>query len=178
MIDGWGISCEIALIWMSMDFTDDQLTLVQVMAWCRQATSHYLSQCWLSSLSPYGVTRPQWVKTHQIPKLKCFSSRLAVVFAVYWSQVLSGEWRCSWSSANRRCSNYIWVINKCIAYYGATYIRGFRIDTFFTQSCKWFDKVLNWKDQHALDKHDKGSMVCFMCWIIWKTYRWLRSRLQ
>ena len=30
----------------------------QVMAWCRQATSHYLSQCWPSFLSPYGVTRP------------------------------------------------------------------------------------------------------------------------
>ena len=61
VIDGWGISCEIALIWMSPDFTDDQSTLVQVMAWCRQATSHYLSQCWPRSLSPYGVTRPQWV---------------------------------------------------------------------------------------------------------------------
>ena len=35
-----------------------QSTLVQVMAWCRQATSHYLSQCWPRSLSPYGVTRP------------------------------------------------------------------------------------------------------------------------
>ena len=31
------------------------------MAWCRQAASHYLSQCWPRSLSPYGVTRPQWV---------------------------------------------------------------------------------------------------------------------
>ena len=62
VIDGWGMSCEIALIWMSPDFTDDQSTLVQVMAWCRQATSHYLSQCWLRYLSPYGVTRPQWVK--------------------------------------------------------------------------------------------------------------------
>ena len=29
---GWGISCEIALIWMSLDFTDDQSTLVQVIA--------------------------------------------------------------------------------------------------------------------------------------------------
>ena len=58
VIDGWGISCEIALVWMSLDFTDDQSTLVQVMAWCRQATSHYLSQCWPSSMSPYGVTRP------------------------------------------------------------------------------------------------------------------------
>ena len=43
MIDGWGFFCEIALIWMSLDFTDDQSTLVQVMAWCRQATSRYLS---------------------------------------------------------------------------------------------------------------------------------------
>ena len=32
VIDGWGISCEIALIWMSLDFTDDQSTLVEVMA--------------------------------------------------------------------------------------------------------------------------------------------------
>ena len=32
------------------------------MAWCCQATSHYLSQCWPSSLSPYGITRPQWVE--------------------------------------------------------------------------------------------------------------------
>ena len=30
--------------------------------------------------------------------------------------VNSQLWRCSWSSANRRCSNYIWVINKFIAY--------------------------------------------------------------
>ena len=32
-----------------------------LIAWCRQATSHYLSQCWPRSLSSYGVTRPQWV---------------------------------------------------------------------------------------------------------------------
>ena len=63
VIDGWGISFEIALIWMSLDFTDDQSTLVQVMAWCRQATSHYLSQSWPRSLLPYGVTRPQWVNS-------------------------------------------------------------------------------------------------------------------
>ena len=60
-IDGWDISHEISSRWMSLDLTDDKSTLVQVMAWCRQATSHYLSQCWPRSLSPYGVTRPQWV---------------------------------------------------------------------------------------------------------------------
>ena len=37
------------------------------MAWCRQATSHYLSQCWPRSLSPYDVTRPQWVNSPPTP---------------------------------------------------------------------------------------------------------------
>ena len=63
VIDGWGISCELTLRWMSLDLTDDKSTLVQVMAWCRQATNHYLSQCWSRSLSPYGVTRPQQVNS-------------------------------------------------------------------------------------------------------------------
>ena len=47
------------------DLTDDKSTLVQVMAWSRQATSHYLDQCWPRSPTPYGVTRPQWVKLNQ-----------------------------------------------------------------------------------------------------------------
>ena len=55
-------SYEIALWRMPFDPTGNKSTLVQVMAWCRQATSHYLSQCWHRSLSPYGVTRPHWVK--------------------------------------------------------------------------------------------------------------------
>ena len=50
VIDGWGISCELALRWMSLNLTDDKSTLVQVMAWCQQATSHYLSQCWPRSI--------------------------------------------------------------------------------------------------------------------------------
>ena len=49
-----------ALRWMPQDLTDKS-TLVQVMAWCRQATSHYMSQWWPWSMSPYGITRPQWV---------------------------------------------------------------------------------------------------------------------
>ena len=31
------------------------------MAWCHQVTRHYLIPCWLRSMSPYCVTRPQWV---------------------------------------------------------------------------------------------------------------------
>ena len=54
--------CGIALRWMPQNLTNAKSTMVQVMAWCRQATSHYLSQCRPMSMSPYGVTRPQWVK--------------------------------------------------------------------------------------------------------------------
>ena len=77
MIDSWGISCEIALIWISLDFTDNQSTLVQVMAWCRQATSHYLSQCGPRSLSPYGVTRPLRSST-------CFHWTHCIVVVLFW----------------------------------------------------------------------------------------------
>ena len=61
------ISSETVLRWMSQDLTDDWLTLVQVMAWCHQATSHCLSQRWPRFISPYGVTRPQWVKIVFVP---------------------------------------------------------------------------------------------------------------
>ena len=44
---------------------DDNSTTVQVMAWCRQATCHHLSQCWPRIMSPFGVTRPQWVNLCQ-----------------------------------------------------------------------------------------------------------------
>ena len=57
-VNGWGISCETALIWVSLDHTYDKSTLVQGMAWCRQATSHYLIQWW--GIYVY-VIWPQWV---------------------------------------------------------------------------------------------------------------------
>ena len=41
--------------------------------------------------------------------------------------VFSREWRCSWSSADRRCSNYIWVIDNFIAYWGVSYITGYTV---------------------------------------------------
>ena len=61
MIDIVSISRSTVLRWIPKDFTDDKSTLVQVMAWCHQATSHHLSQCWPRSMSPYGISRPQRV---------------------------------------------------------------------------------------------------------------------
>ena len=42
---------------------DDESTLVQVMAWCHQAASHYLNQCWPRSQTLYGIPRLQWVNS-------------------------------------------------------------------------------------------------------------------
>ena len=55
-------SYERALVWIPQHLTDDNSTLVHVMAWRRYATSHYMSQCWHRSMPPFGVSRPQWVK--------------------------------------------------------------------------------------------------------------------
>ena len=62
VIDGWGISYETAIRWMSLDLNADKSSLVQVMVWGHQATCHYLSQCWPKSMSSYGVTGTQWAK--------------------------------------------------------------------------------------------------------------------
>ena len=52
-----------------------------------------------------------------------FDSACCCLRTINWSQVFSGEWRCCWSSADRRCSNYIWVINNFMAYSSAAYIK-------------------------------------------------------
>ena len=54
-------SCEIALRWLPQIAFDEKSRLVQEMAWCHQATSHYINQSWCRSMSSYSVTRPQWV---------------------------------------------------------------------------------------------------------------------
>ena len=101
VIDGWGISCEIALIWTSLDFTADQSTLVQVMAWCRQAPSHYLSQCWPRSLLPYGVTRPQWVKATTPLNYLPISNDDNFCPSISSSYLLSRFFSCNWKKTLR-----------------------------------------------------------------------------
>ena len=52
----WAPSDEIGFGLGPQNPLDVMSTMVQVMAWCHQATSHYLSQCWPRSMLPYGVT--------------------------------------------------------------------------------------------------------------------------
>ena len=49
-----------SLSWIPLNLTNDKWALFQAVAWCRQATSHFMNQCWPKSMSPYGVTKPRW----------------------------------------------------------------------------------------------------------------------
>ena len=70
LTDHWGLSCE-----MSQDLTDDKSVLIHVVAWCL-----------LRSMTPFGVTRPQWVKDHgQIAQC---NSRVPACFYKYDKKLL------------------------------------------------------------------------------------------
>ena len=55
MNDIWNSFCAIDLSQMPAGLIDDKSAMAQVMAWCRQATSHYLSQGCPRSMSPCDV---------------------------------------------------------------------------------------------------------------------------
>ena len=70
------------LRWMPQDLTDEKSTLVQVMAWCRQATNHYLNLCWPRSLTPFGVTSPNEL-THYTLGIS-FSDTCTCLWLITW----------------------------------------------------------------------------------------------
>ena len=80
---------------------------------------HSTSKWKYSQISNISHTKSQ---TSLLPISSC-----CCLCPIHWSKVMSREWRCSWSSADRRCSNYIWVINNFIAQQGRTYIRGLTV---------------------------------------------------
>ena len=87
---------EIALMWMPQN-SIDKSTLVQVMAWCHQAPSHYLSQCWPRSVWLYGITMlTHWDLKEMPPALwqtqcsNAFSSLNIIIFSFkfHWNLFL------------------------------------------------------------------------------------------
>ena len=57
-IDKSSIQANITLEWMPEDLADGKSSLVQVMAWCHQAASRCLNQCWPTSLMPCHMASP------------------------------------------------------------------------------------------------------------------------
>ena len=113
--DGWDISCETVFTWKSVDLIDDKSTLVQVMAWCRQ--------CWPRSLSPRGITRPQWVKLIALNNTKLkFKLSLWVRFKAsinsgngIISLIVKSLWPCDTIWSHRSGSTLDQVMAYCLA---------------------------------------------------------------
>ena len=94
-----------------------------------------INQCqvWLSSSSPAKAKYYHKLSNISYTKSQNWNfliSSCSCLHAIYWSRVLSQERRCSLISLDRRCSNYIWVINDWIINKGATYIRRLMIRCF------------------------------------------------
>ena len=70
----------------------------------------------------YSIGYPS-LRNSNIRRTKSQNLNVFRLCPIYWIRVLSWECRCNWSSVDRWCSNYIWVINNWIAHIGATYIR-------------------------------------------------------
>ena len=56
------ISCEIVLIWMPQDLTDDKINIGSGNGFVPSGNRHCLNQSWHRSMPSFGATRPQWVK--------------------------------------------------------------------------------------------------------------------
>ena len=87
-------------IFCKISLSGDKSSLVQTMAWCHQATNHYLIQYWPNSTSPYDVTRPRWARQKR---------------GLSWQRVNNCKWLSNSYIQNRRLgTNKYWYksINK------------------------------------------------------------------
>ena len=69
---------------MPLDLADDKSTLVQVMAWCPQATSQFLNQCWPRSLPPYGICFKQHFDTRYLVFYNTSPPRMFLSLDLLW----------------------------------------------------------------------------------------------
>ena len=126
------------LRWIPRDFTDDKSTLVQVMAWCHQASSHYLNHCWPSSVPPYGITGPQWVKLYEgscITKLIPHESDVKPMTAHLVFENCIWKSLCHWIISVWQQNLTHWVLDKMCDTLKETLLY---FDSNFTYICSWW----------------------------------------
>ena len=118
---------------MPQNIPNKKSTLIQVMAWCSQARSHYLSQHW--SMSSYGVTRPHWVNV--IVCLACWAGNIQPL-----------------------CYSILWVlsrINKQVWLWQLDAHNGINIDVELLQGCQpletHFSNKLQWFQYFCIILH-------------------------
>ena len=56
-------------------------------------TKHFLSQCWPRFMSPYGIARPQWIKSLTHWSLdKTYKMKKKPINLIFWSNALKFIW--------------------------------------------------------------------------------------
>ena len=157
-------------------------TLVKVMAWCRQAISNYLSQCWSRSVSPYGhselttciIWLPMasqamiWIANTYI----CFPSNQFSILRVMWSSVSEAskkwhEYSVKWNDSlhSQNCQYWHWLCHRE------------SVDCY-TVIAWW-----QWNSQHSAGYETWppiGWIHCFVIswskyWLQWPPLKWIVS---
>ena len=127
------------------------------MVWCRQATSHYLSQWWPRSMSPYGVTRPQWV--HAITKTATYTQTTHVlVLTSFCDQFhLWKRYICAYSFAWCLRGQHINTLNFISFHiWGPSWL--VPTDPRRHGGCRYVEHLVPYRDQ-AISKHHDNSTV-------------------
>ena len=113
----------------------------------------------LQSETEVGISASDYCQTCDISRIKSQNlnaSRLvfAAVFAeIHWIKLLCRECRCSWRSADRRCSNYIWMKYNFIARCGS-YIIGLAVPPPQPQCYEYSLRLITLEiDRPATDSH-------------------------
>ena len=97
-----------ALRWMSQNLLNEKSTLVQVMAWCHQATSHYLRQFWLRSMSQLGVTCHNGLTHYWWMFSKYKTIFVLPIIPGYWNgSGNSNPWKHSPCTKRQNCKNIL-----------------------------------------------------------------------
>ena len=133
-----------------------EVSIGSVMQDCSNSSALALSHSFNVAMSTYIPDKrlTHTLNYHQTPSISPLNSKTWMYLVssyswlcpIHWSKALSREWRCIWSIANRRCSNYIWVINNIIAYQSVAYIRGLMV----------FVEVIDNKN----NRKDQSSNMC------------------
>ena len=131
-----GTSCDTDLRWMSLDLTMGKPSVVQVMAWCRQATSHFLSQRWPRFCGHIAVNRPQCARESNL-----------------------GDWKVLWgvSPYHTLCVVSPRGTNGMVAVHMLVYL----IQKPMRCSClhkKWFQTAVNRMYSNAVTSHTAGIL--------------------
>ena len=112
------------LLWncaqMSLYWYCNKSTLVQVRAWCHQATSHYLSQYWPRPMSPYDVTNPNELNfPQQLPiQLLKFSLHRSCSYTGPWFNIKMSSYQYRESYCGDNMVKRSYYLHNGISYTG------------------------------------------------------------